>query len=281
MRNVSVKVVENSIYEGIVNVTHKLSEDAKKALKGLKDKETNPLGKFVLNQIVENYEIAQRERIPLCQDTGSIVLFLEIGQDVHFTEGFIHSSINKAIAKASADGYLRSSIVGDPLVRKNTGDNTPGFVHFELVRGDRVKIHIMEKGAGAENVSMVQMLTPDKANKEDVKNVIVDWVKESAAKACPPIVVGVGLGGTMDVAAFLAKHALVRKIGSRNKNEFYNKFEMEILHSINKLGIGPQAVGGRTTALGVFIEAMPTHIASLPVAVNLNCHSTRVVKIVI
>ena len=281
MRNVSVKVVENAIYEGIVNVTHKLSEDAKKALKLTRDKETNPLGKFVLNQIVENYEIAQKERIPLCQDTGSIILFLEIGQDVHFTEGFIHSSITKAISRASSDGYLRSSIVSDPLMRKNTGDNTPGFVHFELVRGDRVKIHIMEKGAGAENASMVKMLTPDMADKNVIKDIVVNWVKENAARACPPVIVGIGLGGTMDVAALLAKHALVRKIGSRNKNEFYGKLEEEILQSINKLGIGPQAVGGKVTALGVFIESKPTHIASLPIAVNLNCHSTRVVKIVI
>ncbi len=281
MRAVSVKVIENAIYEGIVNITHKLSEDAKKALKKAYDSESSSLGKYVLNQIVKNYEVAQSERVPLCQDTGSIIIFMEIGQDVHFTDGFIHSAISKAISRASSDGYLRNSIVEDPLNRKNSGDNTPGFIHFEIARGERVKIHIMEKGAGAENVSMVKMLTPDKANKEAIKKEVLSWIKEKAAMACPPIVVGIGLGGTLDYAPLLAKKALLRKIGSKNKNEFYYKFEKELLASINKLGIGPQGVGGKITALDVFIEHTATHIASLPLAININCHSTRVIKIVI
>ncbi len=281
LRRVSVKVVENAIYEGIVNITHKLPEDIKKALKDSYEHENHPRAKYILNQLINNYDKALRERIPLCQDTGSIILFIEIGQDVYFTDGYILSAINKAIARATSDKYLRSSIVQDPLNRKNNHDNTPGVIHIEYARGNRVKLYIMAKGAGAENVSILKMLPLKFASKEKIKEYIIKWVIENAAKACPPVIIGVGLGGTFDYAPVLAKKALLRKIGSKNKNIFYAKLEKDLLTEINKSNIGPQGIGGKTTALGVFIETHPCHIASLPIAINISCNSSRVTKIVI
>jgi fumarate hydratase subunit alpha len=280
-RRVSVKVIENAIYEGIVNISHKLPEDIKKALKDDYVKETDQRGKYILNQLIKNYEIAYKERIPLCQDTGSIELFLEIGQDVYLTDGYILSAVNKAISRATLDKYLRNSLVQDPISRKPNADNTPSVIHIEYARGNRVKLYIMSKGGGAENMSMAKMLPLKFADKDKLKEIIIDWVKKNAAKACPPIIVGIGLGGTFDYVSVLAKKALLRKIGSRNKTEFYNKFEKELYAEINKLNIGPMGLGGRTTSLAVFIEHYPTHITSLPLAINLDCHSHRVIKIVI
>ncbi len=281
LRRVSVKVVENAIYEGIVNITHKLPEDIKKALKDSYESENNPKAKYVLNQLITNYDIALRERVPLCQDTGSIVLFMEVGQDVYFTDGYILSGINKAVARATGDKYLRSSIVQDPLTRKNNHDNTPAIIHIEYARGNRVKLYIMAKGGGAENVSVSKMLPLSYASKDKIKDFVIDWIKKNAAKACPPIVVGIGIGGTYDYCPVLAKKALLRKIGSKHKNPFYEKLEKELLSEVNKLNIGPQGIGGKTTALGIFIESQPCHIASLPFAININCNSSRITKIVI
>lgn len=281
LRRVSVKVVENAIYEGIVNITHKLPEDIKKALKDAYEGENNPKAKYVLNQLITNYDIALRERIPLCQDTGSIILFIEVGQDVYFTDGYILSAINKAVSRATTDKYLRSSIVNDPINRKNNNDNTPAVIHIEYARGNRVKLYIMAKGAGAENVSTAKMLPLNHADKNKIKDYVIQWIKEHAAKACPPVIVGIGIGGTYDYCPVLAKKALLRKIGSKNKNSFYEKLEKELLAEINKLNIGPQGIGGKTTALGVFIETHPCHIASLPIAINITCNSSRITKIVI
>lgn len=280
-RRVSVKVIENAIYEGIVNISHKLPEDIKKGLKDSYTKESDPKGKYILNQLVKNYEIAQKERIPLCQDTGSIELFLEIGQDVYLTDGYILSAVNKAIARATCDKYLRNSLVNDPITRRPNSDNTPAIIHIEYARGNRVKLYIMSKGGGAENMSMAKMLPLSMANKESIQKLILDWIKENGAKACPPLIVGIGIGGTFDYVPVLAKKALLRKIGSRNKTELYNKMEKELLAEINKLEIGPMGLGGKTSALAVFIEHHPTHITSMPLAINLDCHSHRVIKIVI
>jgi len=243
LRRVSVKVVENAIYEGIVNITHKLPEDS--------------------------------------QDTGTIILFMEVGQDVYFTDGYILSAVNKAVGRATTDKYLRSSIVNDPIQRKSKQENPPAVIHIEYARGNRVKLHIMAKGAGAENISTTRMLPLSYASKEKIKEFVLDWVKKHVAKACPPVTVGIGIGGTIDYAPVIAKKALLRKIGSKNKNSIYNSLEKDILNEINKSGIGPQGIGGKTTAMAVFIETHPCHMASLPIAVNINCNSARITKIVI
>ncbi len=281
LRKVSVKVIENSIFEGIVNIKHKLPEDIKKALKDAYSNETDSTAKHIINQIIKNYDIAGRERIPLCQDTGSITIFIEIGQDVYLADGYILSAVNKAISWATADKHLRSSMVDDPISRKNNNDNTPAVIYTEYARGDRVKLYIMAKGGGAENASVSQMLPLKYADKDKIKQYVLDWVKKHAAKACPPLIVGIGLGGTFDYVSVLAKKALLRKIDSRNKSNFYNRFEQELLTDINKLGIGPMGMGGKTTALAVYIEQHPTHLTSLPIAINLDCHAHRVIKIVI
>lgn len=281
LRRVSVKVVENAIFEGIVNITHKLPEDIKKALKDAYERETSAIAKYVLSQLIENHEIAYKERVPLCQDTGTIILFMEVGQDVYFTDGYIVSAINKAVGRATTDKYLRNSIVEDPVIRKNKQDNPPAVIYIEYARGNRVKLHIMAKGAGAENISICRMLPLNYGDKYMIEEFVVDWVKEHAAKACPPVIVGVGIGSTFDYVPVMAKKALLRKIGSKNKNTFYYSMEKEILGEINKSGIGPQGVGGKTTAMGVFIEAQPCHMASLPIAINISCNSSRITKIVI
>ncbi len=281
LRHVSVKVVENAIHEGIVNITYKLPEDIKKALKDAHDKENNPLAKYVLNQLIINHEIAYKERTPLCQDTGSIILFMEVGQDVYFTDGYILSAVNKAVSRTTSDKYLRSSMVLDAIARKNKTDNNPPVIHIEYTRGNRVKLYIMTKGGGAENTSLSRMLPLSYASKENIKKFIVKWVIENVRCACPPVTVGVGLGSTSDYVPVLAKKALLRKIGSKNKNPFYEKMERDLLSEINKSNIGPQGIGGRTTAFAVFLEAQPCHIASLPIAININCNSSRVTKIVI
>lgn len=281
LRHVSVKVLENAIHEGIINITHKLPEDIKKALKDSYEKETAPLAKYILNQLINNHEIAFKERIPLCQDTGSLILFIEVGQDVYFTDGYILSAVNKAISRATSDRYLRSSMVNDAINRKNKADNNPAIIHIEYTRGNRVKLYIMAKGGGSENISISRMLPLSYGSREKIKEFIISWVKENAAKACPPVTVGIGMGGTFDYVSLLAKKALLRKIGSRNKNNFCDKLEKELLTEINKLNIGPQGIGGKTTAFAVFIESQPCHIASLPLAININCNSARVTKIVI
>ena len=237
------------------------------------DLETWPGAREILERIVENYEIADAENQPICQDTGVACVFLKIGQEVHIN-GDIQEAVNEGVRQGYREGYLRKSVVRDPLDRVNTGDNTPAFIYYELVPGDKVEITVAPKGFGSENMSRIKMLRPSDGV-EGVKDFVVNAVEEAGPNPCPPIVVGVGIGGTFDKAALLAKKALLRPVDEPNANPFYQALEQELLEKINALGIGPQGLGGRTTALAVNIETMPTHIAGLPVAVNINCHVTR------
>lgn len=269
-------------YQKIVDTVAQLSIDANcligddiiNAFKnGLKIEES-PTGKDILNQLIENAEIARKEMIPACQDTGFAVVFLEVGSGVKITGGELFDAINAGVSKGYKEGFLRKSIVSDPLRRKNTGDNTPAVIHTEIVPGDNLKITVAPKGGGSENMSEVKMLTPA-AGAEGIKNFVVDRVLRSKANPCPPVLVGVGIGGTFEKVAYLAKKALLRDIGSVHADPFYAEMEKDLLERINKTGIGPQGFGGRVTALAVFIETYPCHIASLPAAVNINCHAAR------
>lgn len=269
-------------YQKIVDTVAKLCIDANCLIgddiinafeNGLKIEES-PTGKDILNQLIENARIAKKEMIPACQDTGFAVVFLEVGSQVKITGGELFDAINAGVAKGYKEGYLRKSIVADPLRRKNTGDNTPAVIHTEIVPGDSLKITVAPKGGGSENMSEVKMLTPA-AGAEGIKNFVVDRVLRSKANPCPPILVGVGIGGTFEKVAYLAKKALLRDIGSVHPDPFYAEMEKDLLERINKTGIGPQGFGGRVTALAVFIETYPCHIASLPCAVNINCHAAR------
>jgi len=238
------------------------------------------VGKEILEEILENDRMAEEEKLPLCQDTGFTTIFVEMGQEVRVTEGDFYQAINKGVGNGYRKGYLRKSVVKDPLRRKNTGDNTPPWVHIDIVPGDRLKISVMPKGAGSENMSTVKMLSPAEGV-QGVKKFVLDWVKERGANACPPLVVGVGIGGTFEGVAKLAKKALLRSIGSKNPEPFYAEMEEELLKEINNLGLGPQGLGGSSTALAVHIEAYPCHIASLPLAINLQCHAVRHATIIL
>lgn len=251
-----------------------IGEDVVDAFKRALQLEESPTGRDILKQLIENTEIAKNEMIPACQDTGTAVVFVELGSDVRITGGELFDAINKGVAKGYTEGYLRKSIVADPLRRKNTGDNTPAVIHTEIVSGDRLKITVVPKGGGSENMSEVKMLTPAHGW-EGIKKFVVDRVLRSKANPCPPIIVGVGIGGNFEKVAYLAKKALLREIGSVHPDPFYAEKEKELLEEINKTGIGPQGFGGRMTALAVFIETYPCHIASMPVAVNINCHAAR------
>ncbi len=251
-----------------------LNEDIESALKDGKAKETNPIASEILSDILKNAEIARRDEVPICQDTGMAVFFLELGQDVHISGGSLYNAINEGVRLGYRDGYLRKSVVADPIRRGNTNDNTPAIIHTEIVDGDSFKITIAPKGFGSENMSAVKMFKPSDGL-EGVINFVVNTVKEASGNPCPPIVVGVGIGGTMEKAAILSKKALLRDIRESHPDEFYAKIEKELLEQINALDVGPQGYGGITTALGVNIETFPTHIAGLPVAVNISCHVTR------
>lgn len=269
-------------YQKVVDTVAKLCIDANcligddviNSFKSGLNIEESLTGKDILNQLIENAEIAKNEMIPACQDTGFAVVFLEVGSGVKITGGELFNAINAGVAKGYKEGYLRKSIVADPLRRKNTGDNTPAVIHTEIVPGDNLKITLAPKGGGSENMSEVKMLTPA-AGAEGIKNFVVDRVMRSKANPCPPIVVGVGIGGTFEKVAYLAKKALLRDIGTVHPDPFYAEMEKDLMERINKTGIGPQGFGGRVTALAVFIEAFPCHIASLPAAVNINCHAAR------
>jgi fumarate hydratase subunit alpha len=274
MREIDVKEITNKVAQLCIEANCLLGEDVKTAIKKAIEKEESPLGREVLKQILENAEIAKKEMVPLCQDTGLTVVFLEVGNEVRFVGGDLNEAINEGVRKGYIEGYLRKSVVKDPFRRENTKDNTPAVIHLSCVKGNQVKITVMPKGGGSENMSEVKMLTPA-AGIEGVKEYVVQRVKESGANPCPPIVVGVGIGGTLEYAALLAKKALLREIGSPHPDPFYAEMEEDLLERINRLGIGPQGFGGRITALAVFIEAFPCHIASLPVAVNINCHAVR------
>ena len=278
MREVSADLIAEKVAEMCINGNLYLGDDVSEALKSSVEKEISPTGKAVLEQLVENIEIAKTEGIPLCQDTGFAVFFIQWGQDVRLSEGTVNDAVNEAVRRGYSAGYLRKSIVKDPLQRVNTGDNTPAVIHLEMVPGDRIKIIFAPKGGGSENMSAVKMLKPSDGAK-GVVDFVVNHVKESGPNPCPPIVVGVGIGGTFEKVAYLAKKALLRNIGEEHTDPFYADLEKEILEKVNNLGIGPQGFGGRITALDVNIEVYPCHIASMPAAVNINCHASRHVEV--
>lgn len=274
MREINVKEVENAVRNLSIEANYYVGQDIKEALIEFKKNEPFKIAEEVLDKIILNDEIACNEQMPMCQDTGMACVFLEIGQDVHFIGGLLEDAINEGVRRGYEEGYLRKSVVKDPIDRVNTKDNTPAIIYYDIVPGDKVKITLAPKGFGSENMSRIGMLKPADGL-EGVKKFIIDTVEQAGPNPCPPMVVGVGIGGTFDKAAYLAKKALLRPINVRNSNEFYKNLEEELLEKINKLGIGPQGFGGRTTALGLNIETYPTHIAGLPVAVNINCHATR------
>lgn len=274
MREINVKEITLAVKKLCIDANYFLSSDVREKLNSARESEEWGIAKGILDNIIENAEIAKNEKMPMCQDTGMACIFVEIGQDVHIKGGLLEEAINKGVAEGYSEGYLRKSVVKDPLDRVNTGDNTPAVIYYNIVQGDKIKITVAPKGFGSENMSQLKMLKPADGL-EGVKEFILKVVKEAGPNPCPPIVVGVGIGGTFDRAAMLAKKALLRPLNTINKNEFYANLEEELVQEINKMGIGPQGFGGKTTSLGVNIETYPTHIAGLPVAVNINCHATR------
>ena len=277
MRDVNVSEITKNIKEMCIEANHFLSEDMKKVFKNAVDSEESPLGKQVLNQLNENLSIAASDMIPICHDTGMAVIFINVDQAVHFTGGELNDAINEGVREGYVEGYLRKSVVSDPLIRENTKDNTPAVIHYSIVPGDKVEITVAPKGFGSENMSRVFMLKPADGI-EGVKNAILTAVKDAGPNACPPMVVGVGIGGTFEKCAILAKKALTRNLEEKSDIEYVRNLESEMLEKINKLGIGPGGLGGTQTALAVNIETYPTHIAGLPVAVNICCHVNRHVK---
>lgn len=274
MRIISVQEISRHIKEMCIEANYELSDDVKNAIYRNEETESNQLGKQILSQLKENMDIAENENIPICQDTGMAVVFMKIGQDVHFEGGNVEDAINEGIRRGYVEGYLRKSVVKDPIERVNTKDNTPGVIHYELVSGDKVEITVAPKGFGSENMSRVCMLKPADGI-EGIKEAILETIKLAGPNACPPVVVGVGIGGTFEKCALLAKKALTREIGSHNPIPYVKELEKEMLEEINKIGIGPGGLGGDTTALGINIETYPTHIAGLPVAINMCCHVNR------
>lgn len=275
MREIEVAKISETIAKMCMDSCYYLPEGVQKKIKNAILTEESPLGKEILTTLVKNFELAEQKAVPLCQDTGLVVVFLEIGQEVHFIGGDLYAAINSGVAKGYTDGYLRSSSVGDPLFeRKNSGDNTPAIIHTKIVAGDRVKITLCPKGCGSENMGALKMLKPADGV-EGIKKFVVDTVRAAGPNPCPPITVGVGIGGNMEQAALLAKYSLTRNIGEHNPDERYAKLEDELLELVNKTGVGPAGLGGSTTALAVNIEFTHTHIGGLPCAVNLNCHQAR------
>lgn len=279
MRQIDSKEITKAVKGLCIEANYYLPKDIFNAIEKAYLEESFVISKDTLEIIMNNSKIAEEDQVPICQDTGMTCVFLEIGQDVHITGELIEDAVNEGVRQGYEEGYLRKSVVSDPIERINTKDNTPAVIHYEIVKGENIKITIAPKGFGSENMSKIKMLKPSDGL-DGVKAFILDTVKEAGPNPCPPIVVGVGIGGTFEKAALLSKKALLRPINTRNKNLFYSKLEEEMLEKINETGIGPQGFGGRTTALGVNIETFPTHIAGLPVAVNISCHVTRhVVKI--
>ena len=274
IRTIRVEEITKNIKEMCIEANHFLSPDMAEAMKCAEKNEEAPLGKQILEQLQENLKIAGEDMIPICQDTGMACVFLEIGQDVHFVGGDLTDAINEGVRRGYDKGYLRKSVVKDPVRRGNTGDNTPAMIYTEIVPGDQVKITVGPKGFGSENMSMIRMFKPS-AGLQGIKDFILEVVETAGPNPCPPMVVGVGIGGTFDKCALLAKKALMRPLDSHNPDPFYAELEDEMLEKVNKLGIGPQGFGGKTTAIGLNIETMPTHSAGMPCAVNINCHVTR------
>ena len=274
MRTIHTDIIINHISEMCIEANLHLSQDVADAVCQAADQETSELGSRVLHQLKENMDIAAAEQIPICQDTGMAVVFLDIGQDVHIEGMNIEEAVNEGIRQGYTKGYLRKSVVNDPVLRENTKDNTPGIIHYKIVPGENLKLTIAPKGFGSENMSKIYMLKPSDGI-EGIKSAILNTVKEAGPNACPPIVVGVGIGGDFEKCALLAKQALTRDINDHSKILYVRELEMEMLQKINALGIGPGGLGGKTTALGVHINTYPTHIAGLPVAVNICCHVSR------
>lgn len=275
MRQINIAEITDTVADLFLEANYVMSEDVTQAITGFLAKESSPIGSSVLDQILRNNQIAASERIAICQDTGMAVVFVKLGQEVQIVGGSFNQAINDGVARAYNEGYLRKSIVDDPIFeRKNTQTNTPAVIHLELVEGDELEITAVAKGFGSENMSVLAMLTPAQGV-EGVKRVVLDAAAKAGPNPCPPTVIGVGVGGTMEKAALLAKQATIRELGSRNPNPMYAALEEELLTEINKLGIGPSGTGGNTTSIGVNIEYYPTHIAGLPVAVNVCCHAVR------
>ena len=274
MREVDVSQITAAVCDMCIESTHTLSEDMEAAFTKAVEEEGSPLGKLVMDQLQENLHLARTEQIPICQDTGMAVVFLRLGQEVHLTGGALKTAVDEGVRRGYDRGYLRKSVVGDPIERVNTGDNTPAGLHCEIVPGDRVEITVAPKGFGSENMSRISMLKPADGL-EGVKNAILSAVEEAGPNACPPMVVGVGIGGTFEKCALMAKHALTRDLREESPIPYVRALEREMLEKINALGIGPGGLGGTTTAMAVNIETYPTHIAGLPVAVNICCHVNR------
>ena len=274
MRTVDVSALTENIREMCIEANHFLTEDMKAAFDKAEDEEASPLGRQIIEQLKENMQIAAEDMIPICQDTGMAVVFLRVGQDVHFEGGSVEDAVNEGVRQGYIQGYLRKSVVSDPIIRENTKDNTPAVIHYELVPGDKVHITVAPKGFGSENMSRVFMLKPADGI-EGVKNAILTAVKDAGPNACPPMVVGVGIGGTFEKCALMAKQALTRPIDKHSDIPYVRELEEEMLERINKTGIGPGGLGGSTTALAVNINTYPTHIAGLPVAINICCHVNR------
>ncbi len=274
MRTIRFEDIVANLRNACIKANFELPNDVYQALNAALDKEQSPIGREILSQLIENADIARTERIPICQDTGTAVVWVELGQDVHVEGGFLIDAINEGVRQGYLEGYLRKSIVADPLRRKNTGDNTPAHVHIELVPGEVFRVTVLPKGGGSENMGRLAMLMPADGV-DGVKKFVLDAVEKASANPCPPGIIGVGIGSTFDGVALLAKKALLRPIGERHPDPFYADLELELLELVNSLGVGPQGLGGRITTLDVHIEVAATHITSLPVAVNINCHAAR------
>lgn len=274
MRIINVNTITQNIKDMCIKANHFLAEDMDQAMKHALDTEQSPLGRQILDQLQDNLKIAAEDMIPICQDTGMAVVFLKVGQDVHFEGGSLEDAVNEGVRQGYVEGFLRKSVVGDPIIRENTKDNTPAVIHYSIVPGDKVEIKVAPKGFGSENMSRIFMLKPADGE-EGVKKTVIQAVKDAGPNACPPMVVGVGLGGSFEKAAFLAKKALTRNLDTPSDKPHIAKLEKELLEEINQLGIGPGGLGGSTTALGLNIETYPTHIAGMPLAVNICCHVNR------
>lgn len=274
MKTINVNEIIKTVKELSIEANYYLPNDVKEAIEKAEKNEKWPIANNILNKILENSQIASAEKMPICQDTGMACVFIDIGQDVHITGGSLEEAINEGVRQGYAEGFLRKSVVKDPIHRVNTNDNTPALIYYNMVPGDKVKITVAPKGFGSENMSRIAMLKPSDGL-EGVKNFVLETVRMAGPNPCPPIVIGIGIGGSFDKAAYLAKKALIRPVNENNTDEFYGNLEKELLEEVNKIGIGPQGFGGKTTALALNIETYPTHIAGLPVAVNINCHATR------
>lgn len=280
MREIGVNEIVDAVRELCIKANCVLNDDVYNALEAAKNTEKSPIGKEILCQLTDNADIAKNENVPICQDTGMAIVFVELGQEVHIKGGLLTDAINEGVRRGYRDGYLRKSVVSDPFIRENTKDNTPAIIHYDIVEGDKIKIIVAPKGFGSENMSKIYMLKPS-AGIEGAKDAIVQAVDEAGPNPCPPMVVGVGVGGNFEMAALLAKKALLRPIGSHSDKPHLREMEEELLERMNSLGIGPQGLGGVTTVLGVNVESFPTHIAGMPIAVNISCHVTRHAEVIL